>query len=67
MYYSMRSLLFDPAGWLGAWCRKHSLSVRTGKRVQRQEEERLYQERLQQMKREYVRHVMETYARRKAC
>ena len=66
MYYSVRSLFFDPAGWLGAWCRKHSLSVWTGRKARRLEEERLYQERLRQMKREYVRQAMEAYARRRA-
>lgn len=66
MYYSMRSLFFDPAGWLGAWRRKRSLSVQTGKKTLRREEERLYQERLLQVERAYVRQAMEAYARRKA-
>lgn len=65
MYYSMRSLFFDPAGWLGAWRCKRGLSVRTGRKSPEQNE-RLYQERLQQMEREYVRQAMEAYARRKA-
>lgn len=64
MYYSIRSLFFDPAGWLGAWRSKRGLSIRTGKESVRQEE-RLYQERLQRMEREYVRQAMEAYARRR--
>ncbi len=66
MYYSVRSLFFDPAGWLGAWRRERSLSVRTGKKALRQEEERLYQERLLRMEREYVGQAMAAYARRRA-
>lgn len=66
MYYSMRSLLFDPVGWLGARRGKRGLSVRTEKRTLRREEERLYQERLLQVERAYVRQAMEAYARRKA-
>lgn len=66
MYYSMRSLLFDPAGWLGAWCRRHSFSVGTASKASRQEEESLYQERLQQTEREYVQQAMAAYARRRA-
>lgn len=67
MDYSMRSLFFDPAGWLGAWRHNmRSLSVWTGRKARKLEEERLYEERLQQTKREYVRQVMEAYARRRA-
>lgn len=66
MYYSMRSLFFDPVGWLGAWCRRHNLSVQTERQAFRQEEERRYQERLQQTEREYVQQAMAAYARRRA-
>lgn len=64
MYDSMSALLFDPAGWLGAWRRRHSLLVQRRKGAASREE-RLYRERLLQTEREYVRQAMEAYARRR--
>ena len=66
MYQTTRSLFFDFTGWLGAWRCKRSLSVQTGRKALRREEERLYQERLLRTEREYVRQAMDAYARRKA-